>query len=587
MIEFVVAIARSDEAAFEALACLFARSGLRPLHLSRALLIYCQSRPQSRFAAHIKPGCCTLGVEPRAGPGDPGAYVRIDWSGERGIVIDRDPTGLVPCWRLQTHAAELFCSDPMHVIDLLHVQPDIDWDYIVYHLNAPHSRGRRTGIVGVTELLPGWQCEVIGDTTEERARWIPAESASAPFATIEEAQHELRHAAEESVGSWGRRYERIALTVSGGLDSAIVLGLLRTCAPGTTVIGVNYLVSHAEGDERQYAEAVASLNGVPLRIETISPHDLHFELDEAGGRLRPGNFVLPLGYRQARERIAAEVAPEAIFSGTGGDHLFHEHASPQIVADAFDDRRPLREIIAIAHQHAPLARETLWTMLWSGYRAHRSGELAQWVVTPNAFLAPNATVARWDDFLHPDIAFARSPRLGKQHQIVSFHQLQDHLWRYGPAFPTDEIHPLLSFPLLDTSLRIPTYWFGRGAIHRGLARKTFGDLLPDLVRDRRGKGSNTSHWIQVMTQNLPFLRDLMLNGELVRRGYVDRQRMDAALTPLSLAGKMDFGGFTACITTEIWIQQMILARARSVRSHSQTASISHVTFPADTSRTTE
>ena len=576
MIDYLVTIMReTDGNRCDALRSTLAARlvGWEEVRVHPNVLAYVRVRSESRFTVRRRPSGCLLGIDLGNDSGAWGAYVRIDWTDEGRVTIARDPTGLIPCWRTSAFGAEVVFSDLSEAARALDLSPEIDWDFVRYHLNAPHSQGSRTGVNGVTELLPGWRMEVGDGDRREAPIWGPAAVSRFPFTTTDDALRAMRTAGETAVGAWGRQYQPIALTVSGGLDSAIVLGLLRRYAPDTEVIAVNYLVSHAEGDERAYAVAATPMHGVPLQVFDISSEGLVFDLDEGRGRLRPTTYVLPLGYRQARERIASEIAPEAIFSGTGGDHLFHESMSPRVLTDAMMDGRSWANLLAIAHQVAPLARETFWSMLWEAHRTRRAGApmASSLVMTPNAFLTADAASGiDWTSLMHPDVS-VEGLGPAKTGQIVSQLDLQNHYWRYGQAFGSDEVHPLISQPMLETSLRTPTYWFGHGGVQRGLARAAFADLLPDSIRLRRGKGSNTSHWIAVMTQNLPFLRELMLDGELVQRGYVDRQAMETALTPLALAGKTDFAGFTTCIGTEIWVRQALSGLSRAPASITQAA----------------
>lgn len=560
--DFVLAISRmAADSQFDTLKeQLVAKlSGWRRLRSPTHVAAFFRPRAGSRFEAASSPTGLLFGADFSDAGGDFGAFVRVGWTDDGTVTVDRDISGLIPCWRQAFQDTEFLFSDPSSLDTMRASPPDVDWEFVRYHLCAPHSRGSRTGVQGVTELLPGWRLAVGRGKVAQSRWWSTMEIARHPFTRIEDAIRTLRQAGERAVGTWGRRYGKVALTVSGGLDSAIVLGLLRQCAPDTEVIGVNYLVAHAEGDERLYAKAAADLHGIPLRVETVSSTGLYFDLDEGRGRLRPTNYVLPLGYRQARERIAYQVAPDAIFSGTGGDHLFHERTAPQIVSDAMFDHRPFREILGLAHEIAPLAKETLWTTLAGAARDRWSRRPSPWelVSKPNAFLMDGVEDdIDWRMFVHPDSVAERHVASGKHRQMINMLDLQDHYWRYGPDFPADEVHPLMSQPVIEASMRIPTYWFSHGGIKRGLARAAFADLLPDSIRTRRGKSSNKSHWVEVMIQNLPFLRDLMLDGELARRGMIDRAKMEKILTPLGLAGKSDFAGFTTCICTEVWVRQL-------------------------------
>src|SRR3546814_6979378 len=49
----------------------------------------------------------------------------------------------------------------------------VDWDYVAHALNFTHLRSARTGIAGVSELLPGCVLTVRRGTTDVHTAWSP------------------------------------------------------------------------------------------------------------------------------------------------------------------------------------------------------------------------------------------------------------------------------------------------------------------------------------------------------------------------------------------------------------------------------
>ena len=63
-----------------------------------------------------------------------------------------------------------------------------------------------------------------------------------------------------------------------------------------------------------------------------------------------------------------------------------------------------------------------------------------------------------------------------------------------------------------------------------MARRAFYDDLPPEIRNRRNKGGIEEHLRRTLEHNRGFLRELLLDGALVRQGVVDRGRLAEVLS---------------------------------------------------------
>lgn len=88
--------------------------------------------------------------------------------------------------------------------------------------------------------------------------------------------------------------------------------------------------------------------------------------------------------------------------------------------------------------------------------------------------------------------------------------------------------PLLSQPVVETCLRIPTWlWFKHGQ-NRSVAREAFRGILPDSIIGRRSKGAFDILAANVIRKNASRLRSMLLEGVLVREGIADAAKIEAA-----------------------------------------------------------
>ena len=201
-----------------------------------------------------------------------GAFVRIDLDRVAGRVsVYRDPTGRLECWRAELDGADVLFSNLDDVRFLLTAPPSINWDYLQYHLYHDWLRGAETGFNGITELLPGETITYRQASCERRLSWRPWRIAADRFPDAPTARTALREAAERAVSAWAGLYDHIELDLSGGLDSAIVLGLLRQVAGHHGVVGVNYTTRHPESDERGVGSSRVDLQACKLEYSIVSP----------------------------------------------------------------------------------------------------------------------------------------------------------------------------------------------------------------------------------------------------------------------------------------------------------------------------
>ncbi len=161
-------------------------------------------------------------------------------------------------------------------------------------------------------------------------------------------------------------------------------------------------------------------------------------------------------------------------------------------------------------------------------------------------------------FLNPEMRAFRHRRLcmatlardasdlppGKRWQICLLARL---LHRHRPVPELQyagEHHPLFSQPLVELCLRIPLYTLLRGGINRALERAAFRDCVPETNHSPRKQGHGRS--IALMSkirEDLPYLRDLMLDGVLVQERIIERSAFEPYLAgnrPMNHRGTLAF-----------------------------------------------
>lgn len=525
------------------------RHSLRPLHSDGGLYIFAGSSLPVRS---LTDGTIVVGdLFSRSGatsdrPRDGwGSYLAFKCQGSH-VRVSRAPMTGMPLYRVQLPGG-LLCASEFQTIAPLVERPAFDWEWIAHALAYPNLRTERTGLAGVLELLPGAVLEVREGQTHTDMIWSPWDHANVPAKTDMASLSlalERRLLACVSARSAGRE---IILELSGGLDSSIVAAALA--AASADFRAVTFVTSGADGDERIFARAVAAQCGFDL-IEL--PHDQGgIDLVGASRSLlpRPGAYAVLGGIDRAFE--AEGFGPDvSVFGGIGGDNVFAFDTTVAPILDAASAFGPGRRALATARDVARAANTTLWHALLLANRARRAG--ARGWRRETSFCDPAGLPER--PFVHPwDARAGEFPR-GKRNHVAALRRILDFLDRPGRWQGRDVVAPLLSQPLVELCLSIPSWVWLSGGRDRAVARAAFARRLPPDVVWRRGKGQLETLCAAAYAQQKPKLREILLGGRLADRGLLDLPAVEAYLAKELREGDFDYLRLLEIVDIERWIQ---------------------------------
>ena len=491
-----------------------------------------------------------------------GRYVAfLQIAGGGGCVI-RDPSGALPCYRLRHEGVSIVFSwleDVLSALPLVGI-PAVLWDCLVANIALVAVSGRETPLEGVLQVLPGERVMLTSaDAPSSTLLWNAAKLASAPLHDDPmSAATDLRHTVRDCVQAWANTYDRVLLRLSGGLDSAIVLSCLDRADVATDVICLNYHSPGSNSDERPLAR-MAALRARRLLIER--ERDSSYSLAQALDVARtpsPGNYVGRLHTTHVDAALAGEIGAPAMFTGAAGDQLFWEFRGWWPAADHLRVRGP-----GIAYLKAMDAARLSDRSVWEVFRLSMLERLGRLPSIDDA--EPHLTLIKRDSlpsaaqrkrYTHPALDDAEALPIGKR---IHLEQLLFPLDYYDPylleAAP-ELVNPLLSQPVIERCLATPTYMLTHGGRGRGLARLAFANDLPKQIVQRRSKGGMEEHVTAVLKANLDFARGLLLEGQLVRRGVLDRVKLETALSgrPTTLGAYT--GEVHIYLGVEAWLHRM-------------------------------
>jgi asparagine synthase (glutamine-hydrolysing) len=106
---------------------------------------------------------------------------------------------------------------------------------------------------------------------------------------------------------------------------------------------------------------------------------------------------------------------------------------------------------------------------------------------------------------------------------------------------------------MELCLGIPTYVMTRGAGDRLIERTAFERDLPALIVQRLSKGFVDEGFQGVIRHNAHFVRELLLDGMLVREKILDRSKLERCLSDGFLRGGPPRSELFAHVCTEAWL----------------------------------
>jgi asparagine synthase (glutamine-hydrolysing) len=454
----------------------------------------------------------------------------------RATWVVRDPSGGLPCYLVRCRGVDIYFSWIDDIAALLDAPLGVNWPYLIAGVTFLREHSHGTALREVSQVLAGECVETRAGVSKRFFYWDPLQIANTEvIEDLGAAVAALRQCVRDAVHAWASCYGHILLSLSGGLDSSIVLACLMDAPSRPRVTCFHYYPLGADLDERAFARAAAAKAGLEL-IERS--RDSCYSLQPLLTIHRapePTNYPYFLEHSRLDAELAAEHGAAAVVIGYGGDQLFYQERAEWAPGDLLHRRGPRPAVLRVALDAARMDQISVWRVLRqaaAGYFGHQRWSVLQEAGRMRPLLVPAVIedARRSAAFLHPLLRHPRGAPSGKlwhAHQISQPFDFYDPLGREGDA---ERISPLFSQPVMELCLRIPTYVLTHDGWDRAVARRAFYHDLPPPIRNRRNKGGIEAHLRSTLEHNRGFLRDLLLDGALVREGVVDRARLAEVLS---------------------------------------------------------
>ncbi|HUP42885.1 MAG TPA: asparagine synthase-related protein [Thermoanaerobaculia bacterium] len=528
-----------------------------------------------RFAVVGEPSGMGRGVDPRApaaraalalarsgalGPGflgtlsGPFVLLVADPAGG-SLTVARDHLGSLKAYYFLDDRWLIAASEPAAILRHGAVSDELDEGSIARFLGFRFGHTERSFFRSIRELPPAHRLEVTPNGARAERYWRfrrlrPAAGRSAEEITGDFLRRLGRAMAAETAGI---EPERVALSLSGGLDSTALAAL---APPGIRAFSW-FFEETPEGDEREQVEAVS--RHLELPVDWVRGDGLYpLAGDFAERFVHEGSpYVNAFSALKCRlYRAAREAGCERVLVGDGGDVLYA--AREYWLRDALAAGRPraLRSLAGTIRRAARgdrFARLALVRLL--PVRGLRSALLRP----ASPWLTAEARAA-----LPPP---ARSPilppgRRGARYELgvgVKNSELESEERRLFARCGVERGNPFWSWPLLEWAIQLPADWYQRDGRTKVLAREAFRGRLPERVLESERVGLLGSFFLRGIESSREELRE-----SLFRRPRSDWRRYVRPewLEPyLSATRSVTFGHtiLWRVISYDLWYRRLIRA----------------------------
>jgi asparagine synthase (glutamine-hydrolysing) len=493
-----------------------------------------------------------------------GGYVAF-LASRKGTVhhVLRDCSGKMPCYIVELGDTTIITANIDDLCGMNLPAFSMNTRFLAGFVYDAEFAQRECALNEVKELLAGECLELRAGWRKQFTLWDPrAICRESPLEDFDEAARQVRAVTQACVDFWASKYDRIVHQLSGGLDSSAILGCLKHSAHRPQVTCVHQESSGVGESEAAFARLAADAAGFELVVQP--GYSQHSGYDERILRLprAPKPCVAHLGIAvesELRNVIASETRAEAIWDGQGGDHLFFQVRSAFGAVDYAFRRGIGGDFSQRVRDAARLSKSSYWGIL---RKSLRLGLLRfRWQPENEyrreaTFLNPEVLPANIIDYIWQPWSEESSDLPPGKRWKIGLLACLIHRHRVIPGLQyADEHHPMFSQPLLELCLRIPTYTLLRGGIDRALERAAFSDCVPGPIIRRQNKGTIATAFMSKLRESLPFVRDLLLDGVLVRENIIVRSSLEAYLAANRPVHSRVLWPFLSCIAAEVWARK--------------------------------
>lgn len=474
------------------------------------------------------------------------------------LTLVRDPQGLSTLFYHVTADGILFSNELVLLYEALEIKPSIDVSYFAQHLIHTNQALSSTPFENIRELLPSMTLSYnINGSCTQKLLWNP-ESLHGPMVCNEnEFEEELLTTLRGCTKAWIGDVPGVCVELSGGTDSSGVMLLLHDVLPADKkLIAVNYIDSKTPGsNEIAYAQETADACSAPLHFLDWQTTSILDKLPHNFFPNRPNTFLLSENLRKQLHAVAIDNGCPELMNGQGGDHVFCSPPPKHALADYVLQcglrgcTHPLQELSGAYRAPWPSIINNNIKAVGNFYRKRHSIEPYETAHLNKHFLQE---LTQEPFYLNETL---KKIYPGKAMQIASICHAVAYAERDQTAPTMCRTHPLISQPIIELALQIPTYQSFKDGYDRIFFRRAVSRIKKITPLWRRIKGHTTGSMSKQFAHHASEIRDIILNGKLAAKGIINTHWVATEITKMHHSHTENLWPILHLLTSELWFNQ--------------------------------
>lgn len=458
------------------------------------------------------------------------------------LLCARDRFGIKPFFYTRQQGRFAFASELKSILALPWIARDVDQQSLYHYMSLMYVPGKDTAISGVSRLPAGsWMTVKAADGSFEQGKWWTPRIGDGPAMPRAEACRRIRLALEEAVAGWSTSDVPIGCSLSGGLDSSAIVGLLASKGQKLHTYSVGFSgQGEASWNELPLARLVAERWGTQHEEIVLDPArllddlmDMVWHLDEPYGGGLPSWAV----FKQMSGSVKVGM------TGTGGDELFGNYGKWRELEGGW-----LRWKFS-----GPLATFDRFRKQFFDRYYYLSDHLKHESVFQDC--PKDCDTAAWmyrEVFQQADGVSLRDrcAAVDLETQLPEeFLMMTD---RFSMAHSIEARTPFLDHHLAELVLGLPAKLRTRRSDLKGLLRSSIADLLPPALVNAPKRGFVIPLTIWLRGTLRPIVETLLAPGRLAAQGLFKAEFHGRYVRP-HIDGRADFTNIVwAALMFQLW-----------------------------------
>lgn len=496
-----------------------------------------------------------------------GKYVYWNIDNTDKIEVMTDPAGQLSCFYYVLPSGGLLFASHIELIkQCLSSKLDYNWQYLCSYLSYGDSCATQTPFKDIEEVPPGCLLTATHSSRQVRPFWNPF----ATYASIPPYSGNAVDALQAVLRLITEPYQNLCVSLSGGLDSSsLVYCLNEIKRPEQKLTAINYFhASIKSSNELHYARKICDELGIELNEIDFSntlPFDPYLETPSLKLN-KPSSASICLASINKIPHYFPSNESSILLSGHGSDHIFSRPPVKRSLVDYLlncGTRGLVGKIKYITHFYrdsfAPILAQNMMSLVryFFARQSDKRGEKSYKEKTPR-WLMPKINQYITTDFVHPvykDVPARILP--GKYDQIDALYEALASIHAKANTY-NPEHYPFLCEPVIHFALSFPTYdLFDKGYDRYPLRQAVSSRFKTDNVW-RRDKGETTGILQLGVKKNIDYVMELCLEGELVKKGFVDKESLRQTILLISNGSYKDLWSFVQLASIEEFLRMWSL-----------------------------